>query len=158
MLTKQQLGYFFEDSVHELISQSNYQVLREKEIVDKYSVLSNGIDHLIYLPEYIICIQDKWRDTKASLSDINHFIKSVENIHVRENYKKCNCLYLTKLPITKGALDAFEYENNKGINNFISIYDDNMDLLLNKLTTLFYLSNIYFYEPDGSVIMNCIDY
>ena len=155
MLIRQQLGYLFEDKVHELISQCNYQVIREKEIVNKYSVLSNGIDHIVYLSDYIICIQDKWRDTKSSLSDINHFIKSVENIYIKENYKKCIGLYLTKVPITKGASNAFEYENSKGINYFLSINDDNMDLLLNKLTTLFYLSGIFFYEPDGCVIMNC---
>ena len=155
MLIRQQLGYLFEDKVHELISQSYYQVIREKEIVNRYSVLSNGIDHIVYLFDYIICIQDKWRDTKSSLSDINHFIKSVENIYIKENYKKCIGLFLTKIPITKGATNAFEYENSKGINYFLSINDNNMDLLLNKLTTLFYLSGIFFYEPDGCVIMNC---
>jgi hypothetical protein len=37
MLIRQQLGYLFEDKVHELISQSYYQVIREKEIVNRYS-------------------------------------------------------------------------------------------------------------------------
>ena len=33
MIVRQQLGYLFENYVHRLISQSNYPVLREKEIV-----------------------------------------------------------------------------------------------------------------------------
>lgn len=155
MYTKQQLGYKFEDDVHELISQSNYQVLREKEIVNKYSVLSYGIDHLIYLPNLIICIQDKWRDTKPSLSDINHFIKSLENIHIKENYIKCIGIYLSKSPITKYGLEAFEFENNKGNNYFLSIHEESMEIILNKLTVLFYQNDIFFYEPDGSTIMLC---
>lgn len=42
-----QLGFQFEDTIHNLISQCGYKVLREKEIVSKYSSISNGIDHLI---------------------------------------------------------------------------------------------------------------
>ena len=154
MFTKQQLGFLFEDYVHILISQSNYKVLREREIVNIYSVLSSGIDHLIYLQDFIICIQDKWSDSKIGLSDINHFLKSVENIYIRENYKKCIGIYLSRVPITKSGINAFECENAKGINYFVPIHDDNMKQILNKLTTLFYLNNIFFYEPDGSTIMH----
>lgn len=153
MLSRQQLGNLFEDRVHQLITQTNYQVLREKDIVNKYSSLSYGIDHLMYLPEYIICIQDKWKDTKSSLPDINHFIKGVENVCIRENYKKCIGIYLTKVPITKGGLEAFDFENKKGTNYFISIYEEDMEMALHKLTKLFYDHYIFFYEPDGSAIM-----
>ena len=153
MFTKQQLGNYFEDRVHVFISLTNYQVLREKDIVDKYSRLSYGIDHLIYLPEYIICIQDKWKDSRTGLSDINHFLKCVENIHLRENCKKCIGIYLTKKPITKGASNAFDCENAKGTNYYISIHDDDMDIILDKLKNLFYQNGIFLYEPDGCVII-----
>ncbi len=153
MNIKQQLGYLFEDYVHNLISQSKYQVLREKEIINKYDKLSAGIDHLIYLPDYIICIQDKWRDCKPNLTDINHFLKSVENVHIRENYKKCIGIYLSKTPITKGGVDAFEFENNKGTNYFLSLNGETMEIILTKLMGLFYDNCIFFYEPDGSAIM-----
>jgi hypothetical protein len=153
MNARQRLGFLFEDKVHDLISQSMYQVLREVDVVYKYSVLSSGIDHLIYLPDFIICIQDKWRESKPNLSQINHFIKGVENIHIKENYKKCIGIYLSKEPVTKGGLDAFEFENYKGINYFLSISGYNMDIILNKLAGIFYDNHIYFYEPDGSAIM-----
>lgn len=153
MLSKQKLGYKFEDNIHEIISQSIYEVLRERQIVNKYTVLSNGIDHLIYLYDYIICIQDKWRETKPSLSDINHFIKGVENIYIKENYIKCVGIYLSKLPLTKGGLDAFEIENNKGTNYFLSLSGDDFEEVIYKLSRLFYKNGIFFYEPDGSAIM-----
>ena len=155
MLTKQQLGYVFENHIHQIITLTYYPVLTEKEIVNKYSRLSFGIDHLIYLPDYIICIQDKWRDTKSPLSDINHFIKCVENIYIRENYKKCIGIYLSKMPITEGAQQSFSFENSKGLCYFISLHDEYINRLINKLTNLFYSNNIFFYEPDGSAIMNC---
>lgn len=152
MLTKQKLAYEFENTVHNLISQTNYEVLREKDIIKKYGVLYYGIDHIIYISEYIICIQDKWRDTKSDLSDINHFIKTTEKISDAEN-KRCIGIYLSKMQITKGALKAFEYENFKCKNRFISISNVNADLLLKELSQLFYSNQIYFYDSDGSTIM-----
>lgn len=152
METKQQLGYFFENRIHDLISKTNYEVLREKDIVKKYGILCHGIDHLIYTSEYIICIQDKWRDTKSSLQDINHFLKSVEKISEAE-YKRCVGIYLTKIPITKGGLEAFANENSKQFNLFLSLHNENMDIIFDKLTELFYSNNIFFYNNDGSTIM-----
>jgi hypothetical protein len=58
-----------------------------------------------------------------------------------------------KIEITKGALEAFTNENIKQINFYLSLSDTNMDLLLKKLSYLFYSNQIYFYEPDGSAIM-----
>ena len=152
MISKQQQGYIFEDKVHELISQTNNQVLREKEIIKKYGILSYGIDHLIYTSEYIICIQDKWRETKSSLHDINHFLKSVEKVSEAEN-KRCIGIYMTKVPVTKGGLEAFDSENKKQSNLFVSFHDEDMDKILKKLSELLYLNHIYFYESDGSIIM-----
>ncbi len=50
-------------------------------------------------------------------------------------------------------MEAFEHENLKQNNIFLSLYDENQDKLLNKLSKLFYSNQIYFYEPDGSIIM-----
>lgn len=152
MLSRQKLGYIFENTVHNLISQTNYKVLREKDIIKKYGIIYYGIDHIINLQEYVICIQDKWRDTKSTLSDVNHFIKTIEKIGDAEN-KRCIGIYLSKLSITKNAFDAFEYENIKMKHKFISLSNDNMDKLLYELTYLFYSNQIYFYENDGSTIM-----
>lgn len=152
MLYEQKLGYDFENMIHNLIIQTNYEVLREKEIIKKYGKLFYGIDHLMYVSDYIICIQDKWKNTKSDLSEINHFIKTIEKINDVEN-KRCIGIYLSKLPLTKGALDAFEYENLKLKNIFMSLDNTNMSVLLNKLSLLFYSNHIFFYESDGSTIM-----
>ena len=151
-LSKQELGYLFENLVHDLISKTKYPVLREKEIINIFGILSFGIDHLIILPEYNICIQDKWRDSKIQLSNINHFIKSCDKISEAEN-KKCIGIYLTKLGISKGGLEALEYENIKQKNFYLSLFDSDMNLLLEKLSNLLYSNQIYFYNSDGSIIM-----
>ena len=153
MITKQQLGFLFQNKIHDLISQTNYQVLEEKEIVKKYSRLTFGIDHIINSYNYIFCIQDKWSDKKSSLSDINHFVKCVEVLQSQENYKKCIGIYLTKIPITSDAQDAFNFENYKGYNYFLSLYDNDMKEISKKLTNLLYSYGVFFYECDGSSIM-----
>ena len=109
-------------------------------------------DHLINLSDYIICIQDKWRDNKSLLSDINHFIKSCEKVSEIEN-KKCIGIYLTKMGISKGGTEAFENENIKQKNFYLSLFDTDMDLLLEKLSKKLYENQIYFYYEDGSTIM-----
>lgn len=151
-ITKQKLGFMFENNIHEFISQTKYTILREKEIVNKYSCLAYGIDHLMYLEECIICIQDKWRSSKPSLSDINHFISAVKYINDNE-FKKCVGIYLSKEPLTAYASKAFEYENNKKINYFFSVYDNDMDKIIHKITKIFYENKIFLYENDGSAIM-----
>ena len=45
-----------------------------------YVDIFKGIDHLVYTDNYIICIQDKWMITSPTLSKINHFITSTNNI------------------------------------------------------------------------------
>lgn len=119
-----ELGYSFENSIHEQISKCKYQVLREKEIVSKYGSIIYGIDHLIIGSDFIISIQDKWKKSKPTLNDINHFIKAIERIGYIEN--KCYLwIYLSKMPLTSYAKSAFEYENIKTcVNKFIEINSD----------------------------------
>lgn len=74
------LGFQFEDTIHNLISQCEYKVLREKEIVSKYGSIAYGIDHLILTDHFVITIQDKWKKSKPTLQDANHFIKASERI------------------------------------------------------------------------------
>jgi hypothetical protein len=152
MISKQQEGFIIETTVFDLISKTKCSVLREKEIVRLYSKLSNGIDILIYTPTLIYCIQVKWRDSKSQLSDINHFLKCCQQVSEAE-HKNCIGIYVSKLPITKGANDAFEYENKKNNNYYIAIDDENINLLLIKLSIFLYKNQIFFYENDGSAIM-----
>jgi hypothetical protein len=153
MISRQQQGYLFEDKIHILISQTKYKVLTNKDITKKYNnVLCSGIDHLIYTTDYIICIQDKWRDTKSQLIDINHFLKSIEYV-VEAEKKECIAIYLTKVPITKGACEAFNYENTKHSIKYFPVYDENQELLIKKFSELLYSNQIYFYDSDDCLVM-----
>ena len=155
MNLSQQNGYLFEKKVHDTLAQTNYLILKENDIIRKYGKLCFGIDHLIYCREIIIGIQDKWTESKPSLSQINHFVSSLKKIGNFEK-KKLFGIYLSKLPITSGAISSFDYENSNSSNYFTNINDCEQEKLLKKLIKLFYLNDIYLYEYDGSIIM--LDY
>jgi hypothetical protein len=147
------LDHSLENSIHEQISKCEYQVLREKEIVSKYGNIAYGIDHLIIGSNFIVSIQDKWKNSKQSLNHINHFIKATERIGCIEN-KYYLGIYLSKMPLTSNAKSAFEYENTKSnVNKFIEINSDTEQKIINKLSSTLYNYKIYFYESDGSTIM-----
>lgn len=146
------LGYQFEDIIHNLISQCEFIVLREKEITNKYGKIVYGIDHLILTNQFIITIQDKWKNTKPTLQDVNHFIKATER--VGEIEKKCYLgIYLSKLPITSYANTAFNFDNSYSSNKFYSIHNEKINEIKKNLSDKLYELGIYFYEQDGSIIM-----
>ena len=124
----------------------------EKEIVIKYGNIVNGIDHLILTEYFVITIQDKWKNTKPTLNDANHFIKATERIGEIEK-KSYSGIYLSKLPLTSYAIKAFNFDNSYSSNKFYSIYGETTNDIEKKLTKKLYELKIYFYEPDGSAIM-----
>jgi len=153
MISRHQFGYLFEEKIHNLISKTKYNVLTNKDITKKYNnILCSGIDYLINTTDYIICIQDKWRDTKSQLIGINHFLKSIEYI-VEVEKKRCIGIYLTKTPITKSVADVFNNSNTKHSITCFPIYDENQELLINKFSELLYSNQIYFYDSDDSLVM-----
>lgn len=151
MLRLQKFGLEFENEIHNILSKTKLQVLSEKEIVKKYSRINNGIDHLMYANNYIICIQTKWTKANPDLSKINHFIKCVDNISQIEKIK-CIGIYLSKQKITSIANNAFEFENKKNLNHYLSINGEDKKTIINSLTKLLYENEIYLYD-DETVIM-----
>jgi hypothetical protein len=155
VLTKSKIGFKFEDEVHKVLETTNKIIMREKEIVSRFGVLCNGVDHLIYndATHQLILIQDKWRERPQSLSEINHFVVAVKTIEEKTGMF-AEGIYLTRRKITKGAMERLNHENNKSLcNKFHCVSDDNMDKSISKLVYKLYSLGIFMYEPDGSAIM-----
>lgn len=150
-----QLGKKFEDEIHQLIIQTNYPVFRENEIIKKYDKSVYGIDHLIQTSFFIVTIQDKWRQVKPTLNEINHFLMATRRISKIEN-KSYLAIYLSKLPPTSNAKLAISFDNSNSYNEIITINGDSHELLKIKLSILLYKYKIYFYDYDDSAIM--LDY
>jgi hypothetical protein len=151
--TPQDIGRDFEKNIQKNLKLTKLDVYSEKDIKTKFGKNNSAVDHMIITDSFIICFQDKWMSTKPTLSSINHFIQCVSNIS-RISSKKCYGIYLSNLPLTKDALQAFTAENN--INNtlyFISFEDKDEELLINKLFNFLYSIEIFIYDDDNSCLM-----
>jgi len=164
--TPQEEGTAFENEIHQLLSTTKLKVLREIDVVNKYGKTNKGIDHLLYDDNnnVIICIQTKFTSSKPQLQQINHFIQCVENISLIDN-KKCIGIYLTKLPLTATAYEAFINKNKKYDNYYLQItidnkyeYENNINkkyiLQYNLREYLYIYLHIYCYDYDDCIIMN----
>lgn len=154
-MTAQDKGRKFEKYIHEeILSNIKYPVLSEKEVRSKYGNCNSAIDHLIELPELIICIQDKYEQTSSPISKINHFITCVKNISELTK-KRCIGLYLSLKPITKPGIEAFDMQNKSiySYSNFISIYNNDEKKIFFELILFLYKNKIYRYDYDDTCIM-----
>lgn len=161
-LSPQQLGMEFENQVHFILA-NNLQVknlLREKEIKRLYGANCSGIDHMFDIPftNISICIQDKWTNSKSPISTINHFMKCVQNINVQTN-RSIQGIFLSKLPITKPSLQAFEFDNKSQhkvnfINISLEIQEQEQEQLIEKMLHYFhYTYKLWTYDFDGCIKM-----
>jgi len=162
----QQSGIIFENNVNNAIKNhlKVNNLLREKDIKNKYGVNNSGIDHMfdIFNTNISICIQDKWEETKSSISTVNHFIKCVQNIQLITS-KQILGIFLSKLPITKNSLEAFNFDNRSLMNiRFINIHLDekeyslvnSTEILIDKLLIYLHLNwQLWTHDFDGSIIM-----
>ena len=141
-------GKNFEDRIHDLISQTKYDVYREKDIRSKYGTNISGIDHLIIGDEVCIAIQDKFvKSKKPCIVDINHFKSCTSDLSKIIN-KKILGLYVSLLKPTSPASKSFEIENKFTNNYFIFINDEDENKLINKLITTLYEYKVYLYDED----------
>jgi hypothetical protein len=151
--TPQDKGRDFEKYIQKQLEFTNLDVYCEKEVKAAFGKNNSAVDHMIITDLFRIYFQDKWLKSKPSLSAVNHFIHCVNNIS-KNSSKKCYGIYLSNLPLTKDAMEAFIAANkiNKNI-RFISIEDNDQELLINKLFHFLYSLKIFIYDDDNSCIM-----
>jgi hypothetical protein len=154
--TPQMNGIIFERKVHDYLKSTNFNILNETEIRNKYGSNVSGIDHIIFNDNYIICIQDKYMSSKPCVYQINHFIYCVFEISYIEK-KKCIGLYLSNLAPTRVAQKSFESMNQKYDFVIFKSIHNSIDILIDSLLEYLYTLNIFIYDEDGSCIMrnNC---
>ena len=114
MQAAQKLGTKFEDTVHEKLVQSNYfdEVLREKEIIKRYSRSITTCDHAVFFDKYIITIQDKWEESTPIGNLVKSFIKDSRRLAIKSKKQLLYGLYVSKKPFTLNANDVIKTEND----------------------------------------------
>jgi hypothetical protein len=153
MISPQDLGRFFENKVHEMLERylRNTNILREKDVKSNYGVHNSAVDHLLITYNTIICIQSKWENSAATLSKVNHFLMTVNNIAMSKfKDQTIGAIYLSKLPITKNAKVALD----ANIIETINVHDTNMDNIIEKLLTYIHFKyKMWSYDYDQNIIM-----
>jgi hypothetical protein len=155
-LRKQQ-GIDFENKIRYVLKLCNYQVLDEKDIVNKYGKHCSGIDHLIKVQDTIYFFQDKWTSSKITLSQINHFYSAIHFVMAQEQ-SICNIssIYVSKTDLTTVAIEAIEelQKLTKYNMTFTTINNMNEYYVIKSLINFLYNSQIFLFENDGSCLMN----
>jgi hypothetical protein len=140
------LGIDFENRIHEILLMSKIKVYREKDVKTIFGMNISAIDHLIFFDDKIICIQDKWLNTKPTVDQINHFVYCVNQINKYKKDYKCYGLYLSKLPLTAPSQISFDEEH------FLNIHDENQDIIIIKLIRYLYKFKIWIYDNDNCCV------
>ena len=124
----------FQKNHNKLKDKFQADIFREKEITNKYGGNFNGVDHLIYIDEYMITIQDKWESTSPDISHIHKFIGVTNELKKRTGRKLLCALFVSKIKMTRNGNDILKDANNKYTNNrYYSISGIDMDKTINKV-------------------------
>jgi hypothetical protein len=150
---RRKLGIRFESTIGSLLQKTKAFVMNETEIRQKYGNHNSAVDHFIEFNNKRYFIQDKWRESKPSMPDINHFIQVVTNISEYSN-TKCDAIYLSKMPLTKGGVSAFSEQNKKQDKiYFHSISSEDQSEVIHKFSEVIYRNEIWYYDHEDCIEM-----
>jgi hypothetical protein len=152
MSVTRNIGMVFENAVHRQLLKTRRTVYRENDIMRSYGRHITAIDHMLDFDNCTICIQDKFQQSAISIDKTCHFIQNVNMLSHIIN-KKCIGIYLTRSLLSKPSQDAFNFENLKNLNEFVTIYGQTQGDLIKNLSKYFYQNGIYMYDSDGDTIM-----
>jgi hypothetical protein len=119
-----QQGFALENLIHTALSSIPvFQCLREQDIRTKFSDQSiNGVDHWITFGTEHILIQDKWKESAATQSEMSQFLTCVERIQARcPSTDTFYLLWAGKLLPSSHAMASLKERNGTVLNCPISI-------------------------------------
>jgi hypothetical protein len=135
------------NSLKLLLEKTKYKIINSFTINILFPELNNFVDLILETDTNIICFKDFWKINNLTNDIINNYLIGSEQININKN-KKFIFIILIK------NYTKFYYEDNNLnskniyiINNFIQYK------ILNKISLLLYLNNIYFYDNEGDTIM-----
>ena len=137
----------FKYTLHDILKNMNASVYSENEIRNVYNSV-NLIDHLIVYNESYIAICDKYIYSKKNF--IEQFIYSIDNLSKFIN-KRIYGIYLTSKNPYNTSFNDLSLTTN--LNHVVTIYNEDINNLINDLLSYLYSNNIYVYESETDVYM-----
>ena len=116
-------GFKFENLLYDELKKNftdGFIIRREKDVKEEYGSNVTALDFEIFnvvrtkdinkIPHKHVFIQLKWRDSRSSINDINHFIQCCNKIVTSKNLNVDNIyhIYGTKVPISRPSLEALK--------------------------------------------------
>lgn len=130
------LGILLEDKIDDQLKKLNVfnKVYRENEYVTKYGKEYLGIDHVLYIDDYYITLQDKWESTSPHIARIDQFISATNIIKKRTKRDLLCALFISKIKMTQNGLTKLDNENSKYTDDrYYAVSSSDMDLLVKKV-------------------------
>lgn len=133
MTKAQKLGILFEDKIHDKFKKLNIfdKIYRESDIIRKYGKNFNGVDHLLFIDDYIISLQDKWESKSPNIARIDQFISVTDKLENNIGRKLLCGLFVSKIKMTAIGKSKLKDANDKYPNNrYFPISSIDMDNLV----------------------------
>ena len=121
-----QLGHKLESDICTNLQNRGIVVKMETDIKKEYYDFCSGVDILCIHNDKHVYIQCKWRETKAKIDEVNHFIYSASCINTTDALcgKEHKLLWVSKLPPSPIGVKSINH--SKGI----IIHNEDFDTLL----------------------------
>ena len=122
----------FEDKIQKFLLKTKKMVLSNLDIKNRFGYNIN-INHFIELDNICLCFRDIYKKSQNlsthSSIDIQQFINDVTNI-TNIMQKRCIGIIISTSDIPYNEKYQLEQENNKPINQYITIYDNTYGQML----------------------------
>ena len=141
------------NDIYNFLQKTKYKIYDKNHIKNKISNNILNIDYLIISSKCIYVFQDKWYNYRLLNDKINNFINDI-NILYDISKMSIYVIYLSKNKLSFVNQKEINKINNPMI-KFITIYNNNILLLLNKLMEVLYTLEypLFIYDNDDSIIM-----
>jgi len=135
------------------LQKTKYEIFNKNYIKNNISNKILNIDYLIITSNCIYVFQDKWYNYGLLNDKIHNFL---DDINILYNISKMAIyvIYLSKNKLSFLNQKQIDKVNNPMI-KFITCYNNNISLLLNKLMEVLYTLEypLFIYDNDDSIIM-----
>lgn len=129
-----------------LLIQTKYNLYESNKINQLKPYLSNWVDLILETDKNYLCFKDLWTWNNLNPIVLNEYLYGSEQINLN-NDKKYVFILITK---NSNLNWSNEILNQKNIH---IIEKQNPNELMEKISYFLYSNNVYFYEPDNSIIM-----
>lgn len=142
------------NNLKSLLTQTKFNVYESQQIKQSVPYLSDWADIVLETDTHFICFKDIWTLNNLTSKMLNSYLYGLTQLNSIVNLNSnttCGKIYVFVLLVKNSNLNF----DNKILNqkNIHIIKKYNQNKLMKVISYFLYSLNIYFYDPDDSIIM-----